>query len=317
MNILITGGSGFIGSNFIDLILKKDRTKIKKVVNLDALTYAANESNTKDFEEDEIYFFEKVDLCEISEVARVFTQHDITHVVHFAAESHVDNSISNPGVFIESNIRGTFNLLKVAMDHGVDRFHHVSTDEVYGDLGPTGKFDESTPYNPRNPYSASKASSDFLCRSYYHTYGMPITISNCSNNYGPKQHKEKFLPTIIRCILEGVKIPLYGNGTNIRDWIYVEDHCEGIWSVLNNGVLGETYCIGSDCEKENLDLIEEVCHKMKVESVDYIKFVSDRQGHDRRYAIDSSKIEKQLGWSPKTTFQEGIERTIRWYSERH
>ena len=313
MNLLVTGGCGFIGSNFIEMILDTKRESISKVVNLDALTYAGSLDNTKDFEKDEKYIFEKVNLCDVSRVLNVFTKHNITHVVHLAAESHVDNSILNPGAFIESNIVGTFNLLKISHDLGIERFHHVSTDEVYGELGSTGKFRESTCYDPRNPYSASKASSDFLVRAYFHTYGMPVTISNCSNNYGPRQHKEKFIPTMINSILDGKKIPLYGEGLNVRDWIYVRDHCDGLWQVLENGELGETYCIGANCEKKNIDVIQSVCKLMGVDPKEHTEHVIDRLGHDFRYAIDSTKIQQNLNWQPEYSFEDGIRKTIEWY----
>ena len=317
MNLLVTGGCGFIGSNFLEMVLQSKRELVSKVVNLDALTYAADPNNTKGLEGDKKYFFEKVNLCDLSQLLEVFIKHNITHVVHMAAESHVDNSISDPSAFVDSNIIGTFNLLKVARQLGIKRLHHVSTDEVYGDLGKTGKFSESSPYNPHNPYSASKASSDFLVRSYHHTYGLPITISNCSNNYGPYQHKEKFIPTVINSILGKKKIPVYGEGTNIRDWIYVKDHCEGVWDVLLTGQLGETYCIGSNCEKTNLDVIEDICNLSNVNSSDFIEYVTDRAGHDYRYAIDNKKIREKLGWQPQTSFEEGIKKTIEWYHERH
>ena len=317
MNLLITGGCGFIGSNFIEMVLQSKREFVSKVVNLDALTYAGSLDNTREFEDDEKYFFEKVNLKNQSQVSKVFKKHNITHVVHLAAESHVDNSIEDPSEFIQSNIVGTFNLLKLSKEEGVKRFHHVSTDEVYGDLGENGKFSESTPYNPHNPYSASKAASDFLVKSYFHTYGFPITISNCSNNYGPRQHAEKFIPTVINSILDKRTIPLYGEGLNVRDWIYVKDHCEGIWDVFMNGEVGETYCIGSNCEKRNIDVIRVICSLLQVNPTDCIKYVTDRLGHDFRYAIDSAKIEKELAWKPKTSFQLGLEKTIGWYHERH
>ena len=317
MNLLITGGSGFIGSNFVEMVLDIKSSHVSKVVNLDSLTYAGNTDNTKSFKNDEKYVFEKVDLCDSVELLRVFKQHNISHVIHLAAESHVDNSILNPSAFINSNIVGTFNLLRVSKQMNVERFHHVSTDEVFGSLGDSGKFTEETPYDPRNPYSASKASSDFLVRSYFHTYGFPITISNCSNNYGPKQHSEKFIPVVIKSILENKKIPLYGSGTNIRDWIYVKDHCQGIWDVFTRGSLGETYCIGSNCEMRNIDIIHAICKEMGVEPSDCIEYVKDRAGHDFRYAINSNKIESTLGWKPTVSFEVGIKKTIRWYSEKH
>jgi len=317
MNILVTGGCGFIGSNLIKFILEQKAEEVSKVVNLDSLTYAADLKNTDEFVNNPKYTFAKIDLCDIENLRAVIYNNRITHIIHLAAESHVDNSIKDASAFIQSNIVGTFNLLKMCMEFDIQRFHHVSTDEVYGDLGPTGKFDENTPYNPKNPYSASKASSDMLVRAYHHTYGMPITISNCSNNYGPNQHSEKFIPTVINCVLDGRKIPLYGSGTNIRDWIYVEDHCAAIWDVFTKGRTGETYCIGSDCEKKNIDVIEEICVIMNVKPSESIEYVKDRLGHDQRYAIDSSKIINELGWSPSTTFEDGLKKTIEWYNEKH
>ena len=317
MNILITGGCGFIGSNLIKFILEQKADEVSKVVNLDSLTYAADLENTDEFIGNPKYSFAKIDLCDIENLRGVIYNHKITHIIHLAAESHVDNSIKDASAFIQSNIVGTFNLLKMCMEFDIQRFHHVSTDEVYGDLGPTGKFDENTPYDPKNPYSASKASSDMLVRAYHHTYGMPITISNCSNNYGPNQHKEKFIPTVINCILEGRKIPLYGSGTNIRDWIYVEDHCSAVWEVFTKGTTGETYCIGSDCEKKNIDVIEQICDIMNVIPSENVKYVEDRLGHDQRYAIDSTKIIEQLGWEPATTFEDGLRKTIEWYNEKN
>jgi dTDP-glucose 4,6-dehydratase len=317
MNILVTGGCGFIGSNLIKFILEQKADEVSKVVNLDCLTYAADLKNTDQFVDNPKYLFAAIDLCDIENLRGVIFNNRITHIIHLAAESHVDNSIKDASAFIQSNIVGTFNLLKMCMEFDIQKFHHVSTDEVYGDLGPTGKFDENTPYDPKNPYSASKASSDMLVRAYHHTYNMPITISNCSNNYGPNQHSEKFIPTVINCILDGRKIPLYGSGTNIRDWIYVEDHCSAVWEVFKKGRVGETYCIGSDCEKKNIDVIEEICAIMNVEPSESIKYVKDRLGHDQRYAIDSSKIINELGWAPSTTFEEGLRKTIEWYNEKH
>jgi len=317
LNLLVTGGSGFIGSNFIELVLKTKKDSLAKVVNLDALTYAGNIKNTSEFIDDKMYVFENINLCDFDKVHDVFVKHDITHVVHFAAESHVDNSILDPTAFIQSNIVGTFNLLKAAHHLGIKRFHHVSTDEVYGDLGDTGKFSENTPYDPHNPYSASKAASDFLVKSYHHTYGLPITISNCSNNYGPRQHSEKFVPVVINSVLNNKKIPVYGTGKNVRDWIYVKDHCEGVWCVLNEGKLGETYCIGSNCEKTNKEVIEEICKVLDLKVSDHVEYVADRVGHDHRYAIDSEKIRKDLGWNNKISFSKGLERTIRWYDDQN
>jgi dTDP-glucose 4,6-dehydratase len=317
MNILVTGGCGFIGSNLIKFILEQKAEEVSKVVNLDSLTYAADLKNTDEFVNNPKYTFAKIDLCDIENLRAVIYNNRITHIIHLAAESHVDNSIKDASAFIQSNIVGTFNLLKMCKEFDIQRFHHVSTDEVYGDLGPTGKFDENTPYDPKNPYSASKASSDMLVRAYHHTYNLPITISNCSNNYGPNQHSEKFIPTVINCLLDGRKIPLYGSGTNIRDWIYVEDHCSAVWDVFTKGRIGETYCIGSDCEKKNIDVIEEICAIMNVKPSESIKYVKDRLGHDQRYAIDSNKIINELGWNPSTTFEEGLRKTIEWYNEKH
>jgi dTDP-glucose 4,6-dehydratase len=261
------------------------------------------------------YILNKVDLADYKNVKDVFYKHDITHVVHFAAESHVDNSIAGPLPFIKTNIVGTFNLLECARDLGVKRFHHVSTDEVYGELGKTGKFKPNSPYDPKNPYSATKASSDMLVRAYGHTYGLPYTISNCSNNYGPRQHKEKFLPVVINSLLRGDKIPVYGKGNNIRDWIYVKDHCEAIWKTLLKGKLGRTYLVGSNCEKTNLQIIHEVCSIMMVDPKSVISFVEDRKGHDFRYAIDSTRIKRELGWKPKVNLKSGLMKTIEFYQE--
>jgi dTDP-glucose 4,6-dehydratase len=317
LNLLVTGGCGFIGSNFISTILRNKRKLINKVVNIDSLTYAGSLKNTEGFKDDIKYYFEKADLCNLEKMNEIFKKHQITHVVHLAAESHVDNSILDPSSFIQSNIVGTFNLLKLSLQNQIIRFHHVSTDEVYGALGNTGKFSEKTPYDPRNPYSASKASSDLLVKSYFHTYKLPITISNCSNNYGPRQHREKLIPKIIECLLNNKKIPLYGDGLNIRDWIFVDDHCYGIWEVFENGRLGETYCIGGDCEKTNLQIIKDICFIIDKDPEQYIQYVADRKGHDYRYAIDNNKIQKELNWFPRTSFEDGIKKTIEWYYEKN
>ena len=315
MNLLVTGGSGFIGSNFIESTINKK--KVCKLVNLDVLSYAGNLDNTKEFESHSKYFFNKVDLRNFSEVFDTFYKHDITHVIHFAAESHVDNSITAPDIFVESNIIGTFNLLKVCRHFKIRRLHHVSTDEVYGQLGKKGKFTESSPYDPRNPYSASKAAADFLVKSFIHTYGLPATISNCCNNFGPKQHDEKFIPTVINSILYESKIPVYGKGENVRDWIYVKDHCEALWTVLTKGKVGEMYLVGADCEKTNLQTINKICKLMNVDPQEHISFVKDRVSHDFRYAIDNKKILKELKWKPKTSFSEGIKKTIDWYEKKY
>jgi dTDP-glucose 4,6-dehydratase len=323
MNILVTGGFGFIGSNFIKYIINKKEVDI--VINIDTTTKkksAANKENVQSIENHPKYKFYDfwLDILDYSpseqEFKRILKQYNITHIVHFAAESHVDNSISDPRRFIESNILGTFNLLEIMRDFPEVRFHHISTDEVYGSLGKEGKFAETTPYAPNSPYSASKAASDMLVRAYNHTFKALITISNCSNNYGPNQHKEKFIPVVIDSILNNQKIPVYGNGKNIRDWIYVEDHCEAVWLILNNGKIGETYNIGGNCEKTNLEIINDICESMNINPQDYISFVEDRKGHDFRYAIDNSKINKELNWFPSTSFKDGILKTINYYKNK-
>jgi dTDP-glucose 4,6-dehydratase len=322
MNILVTGGYGFIGSNFIRLLLNRDEVNL--IINIDTVTKshsAANKKNVKSFENHIKYKFydfwlETLDNSLTNkEFKKIIKENDITHIVHFAAESHVDNSISDPRRFIESNILGTFNLLEIIRDFPEIRFHHISTDEVYGSLGDEGKFTETTPYAPNSPYSASKASSDMLVRAYYHTFKALVTISNCSNNYGPNQHNEKFIPVVINSILNNKKIPVYGNGKNIRDWIFVDDHCEAVWSILNHGKIGETYNVGGNCEKTNLEIINDICKILSVHSKDYISFVQDRKGHDFRYAIDNSKINKELNWYPKISFNEGIAKTVDFYKK--
>lgn len=321
MNLLITGGAGFIGSNLVRLVA--GHPGVNKLVNLDCLTYAGHLENLAGVEHTG-YVFEKVDLRDKEDVVRVIRHHDITHVMHLAAESHVDRSISGPGDFIQTNIVGTFNLLEACRDHWQGRegvkFHHVSTDEVYGSLGETGLFMETTPYAPNSPYSASKASSDMLVRAYHHTYGLPTVITNCSNNYGPYQFPEKLIPVVIQSILNRRAIPVYGDGLNVRDWLYVGDHVEALWLVLNHGVPGETYNIGGLNEKANLHLVHLLCDlvdELKPElgggSRSLITFVKDRLGHDRRYAIDASKIERDLGWKPAHTFESGIRETVSWY----
>ena len=320
MNLLITGGLGFIGSNFIKYIINKK--EVHSILNIDTTSkyyVAANLNNAKFFQNNIKYKFEDFWLeildnpIEIKRFKSILEENNITHIVHFAAESHVDNSISDPRRFIQSNILGTFNLLEIIRDFPDIRFHHISTDEVYGALGEEGKFTETTPYAPNSPYSASKAASDMLVRAYNHTFKSLITISNCSNNYGPNQHNEKFIPVVINSILNNKKIPVYGNGKNIRDWIFVDDHCEAVWSILNNGKIGETYNIGGDCEKTNLEIINDICEVLNVNSQDYISFVEDRKGHDFRYAIDNSKINKELNWYPITSFKDGLKQTIDFY----
>jgi dTDP-glucose 4,6-dehydratase len=320
MNILVTGGLGFIGSNFIKYIINKK--EVHSILNVDTAGKhygAANLNNAKSFQNNIKYKFEDFWLemldnpTEIKKLKNILKENNITHIVHFAAESHVDNSISSPRKFIQSNVLGTFNLLEIIRDFPEIRFHHISTDEVYGSLGEEGKFTESTAYAPNSPYSASKAASDMLVRAYNHTFKVLVTISNCSNNYGPNQHNEKFIPVVINSILNNNKIPVYGNGKNIRDWIFVEDHCEAVWIVLNDGKIGETYNIGGNCEKTNLDIINDICRVLNVNPQDYISFVEDRKGHDFRYAIDNTKISKELNWYPKTSFNEGLKQTIEFY----
>ena len=327
--ILITGGAGFIGSNFIPHFLENNPDY--HVVNLDVLTYAGNLNNLTELENHPRYTFYKGDISVKMVVNALFRNHQFHDVIHFAAESHVDNSISGPEAFIKTNVLGTFNLLEAARATWMDgpnkvkpefqnsRFHHVSTDEVYGTLGETGLFTETTPYAPNSPYSASKASSDMIVRSYFHTYGMNVVTTNCSNNYGPKQHNEKLIPTIIRKALNGENIPIYGNGTNIRDWLYVLDHCKGIELAFKNGKAGETYNIGGRNEYNNLDIANIICEILNIlhpSAEDYkklITFVEDRAGHDFRYAIDATKIETELGWKADEDFQTGIRKTIMWY----
>jgi dTDP-glucose 4,6-dehydratase len=320
MNILITGGHGFIGSNFIKNVI--DNPNVNCIVNVDCpsrLSSAADLKNVSSFNLHPKYNFYDLWLETISgsikggSFRQILKKHEITHIIHFAAETHVDNSIFDPARFIQSNIVGTFNLLEFVREFPHIRFHHISTDEVYGSLGETGKFTETTPYAPNSPYSASKASSDMLVRAYFHTYKLFVTISNCSNNYGPNQHKEKFIPVVINSILNNKKIPVYGTGTNVRDWIYVDDHCDAIWTIVTQGMIGETYNAGGDCEKTNLQIIRDICDVMEVNPNNYISFVEDRKGHDFRYAIDNFKINTNLGWKPKISFSEGIKKTVDFY----
>jgi dTDP-glucose 4,6-dehydratase len=309
MKIIVTGGAGFIGSNFIHYILKKYNDY--EIINLDTLTYAGNLENLKDIENDSRYKFVKGDICDKELVDKLVK--DCDTIVHFAAESHVDRSIMNPESFIKTNIMGTHNLLEAAKNNGNKRFHHISTDEVFGHLKPNDPpFNESTPMSPRSPYSASKAASDHLVNAYFNTYGLPITISNCSNNYGPFQFPEKLFPLFITNLIEDKKVPVYGDGMNVRDWLYVEDHCEAIDSILNKGKIGETYCVGGSAEKPNIEITKKIIELMgKDESS--IEYVKDRPGHDQRYAIDFSKIKNELGWEPKVSFEEGVKKTIEWY----
>lgn len=312
MNILVTGGYGFIGSNFINFIAKKD--EVKQILNIDSMTYAANKNNVID--NSKIIPTSPADIRETTLISKLLDEQQITHIVHFAAESHVDNSINGPETFINTNINGTFSLLEAAKQYGkLERFHHVSTDEVYGSLGPIGFFKETTPYNPRSPYSASKAASDHLVNAYHHTYGLNTTISNCSNNYGPNQHTEKLIPKIITNLNQNKKIPIYGTGQNVRDWLYVEDHCEAIWKILLKGKSGDTYNVGGDCEMNNLQIAKVICKLLGKDHEEYVEFVEDRKGHDFRYAIDFSKINNELGWVPKTSFETGLKKTIDFYTK--
>lgn len=334
VSILVTGGAGFIGSNFIPYFIEKHSDY--HIINLDKLTYAGNLANLSEVEDSDQYTFVQGDICNRELVEYLFRQYDIRGVIHFAAESHVDNSINGPEIFIKTNINGTFTLLDVARKYWMDapfqykkdyegcRFHHISTDEVYGTLGKTGFFTETTPYAPNSPYSAAKASSDLIVRAYHHTYGMNVTTSNCSNNYGPKQHNEKLIPTIIRKALAGENIPIYGDGKNIRDWLYVIDHCAGIDLIYHRGKAGETYNIGGRNERTNLQIVDTICtilddQRPRTDSKSYkelITFVKDRAGHDRRYAIDATKIEKELGWRADENFESGILKTVEWYLNR-
>lgn len=333
-SILITGGAGFIGSNFIPFFLEENPDVA--VVNLDKLTYAGNLDHLEEVKKNARYTFIEGDICDSILIDKIFKEHTIGSIIHFAAESHVDNSIASPDAFIQTNIHGTFTLLEAAKHYWLEtankpkkdfesaRFHHISTDEVYGSLGDVGCFTEESPYAPNSPYSASKAASDFLVRSYYHTYGLNIVTSNCSNNYGPKQHNEKLIPTIIRRALAGDIIPIYGDGKNVRDWLYVLDHCIGITHVFKKGKTGETYVIGGNNEHNNLDIAKRICsildevYPKKIGSYkEQITFVEDRLGHDRRYAIDATKIKKELGWQPQTDFESGLRKTVSWYIEEN
>ena len=331
-SILVTGGSGFIGSNFIHWLFARPDF-FGHIINLDALTYAGNPESLADIDATfggSRYYFVKGDIGDRSLVEKVFTDYDIDTVVHFAAESHVDRSILGPEAFIRTNVLGTYTLLDVArkawgfaaVSGGRDDvlFHHVSTDEVFGSLGDSGYFTESTPYDPRSPYSASKASSDHLVKAYFHTYGLPVTVSNCSNNYGPYQFPEKLIPLMILNMLEGKALPVYGDGKNIRDWVYVEDHNEAVWTIMNRGRAGETYNIGGENEWENITLLHRLIELVaeeggkSVESLNaLITYVKDRPGHDRRYAIDCSKLKAELGWKQHFTFDDGLRKTVRWY----
>jgi dTDP-glucose 4,6-dehydratase len=324
-SILITGGAGFIGSHVVRRMV--NRYPDAKIINLDILTYASNLSLLDDCKECPNYHFVKGDINNFEALQSLFIKYDFDAVVHLAAESHVDNSIKNPFAFAQTNIQGTLNLLEASCQHwgnnAIDQlFYHISTDEVFGSLEADGYFSETTAYDPRSPYSASKAASDHLVRAYYHTYGLPVVLSNCSNNYGPGQHLEKLIPLMIKNIISKKSLPIYGKGDNIRDWLYVEDHAEAIDLILHRGIVGETYALGGSNEMKNLDLvhylIDLVDHSLnrpKGSSLSLIEFVTDRLGHDYRYAIDSSKIEKELGWKASTFFQKGMEKTLNFYLE--
>ncbi|MBM3883519.1 MAG: dTDP-glucose 4,6-dehydratase [Verrucomicrobia bacterium] len=340
MNLLVTGGAGFIGSNLIHLLI--DRPEIERLVNLDCLTYAGVPENLDELERHTKYTFARVDLRDAAAVRKVVFEWQVTHVLHLAAESHVDRSIAGPGDFVHTNVLGTFHLLEACREAWLaahptaaaapsaasrpgpeipaPRFHHVSTDEVYGSLGPTGAFTESTPYAPNSPYSASKAASDMLVRAYHHTYGLPVVITNCSNNYGPRQFPEKLIPVVIQSLLARKPIPVYGDGLNVRDWLYVEDHAQALWQVLTRGRAGETYNVGGANEWPNLriveklcDLVDELAPELGGQSRRLIAFVKDRPGHDRRYAIDAAKLHRELGWKPAHDFEAGLRLTVRWY----
>lgn len=324
MNLLITGGAGFIGSNLVRYALQQPQ--VKKLVNLDCLTYAGHVESLADVESHDAYVFEKVDLRDQAQVLRVVGEHDITHVVHLAAESHVDRSLSGPADFIQTNIVGTFHLLEACRSHWQGRggvmFHHVSTDEVYGSVGEKGLFTETTAYAPNSPYSASKASSDMLVRAYHHSYDLPTVVTNCSNNYGPYQYPEKLIPVVIQCLLQRLPIPVYGDGLHVRDWLYVRDHVSALWTVLNQGTRGESYNVSAQTEMTNIELVEHLCDlvdelipELGGGSRTLISFVKDRPGHDRRYALDAGKIKSQLGWQPAHSFETGIRETITWYLE--
>jgi dTDP-glucose 4,6-dehydratase len=322
-SILITGGAGFIGSH----VVRRMTTNYPdtQIVNLDALTYASNLALLNDCKDQSNYNFVHEDINNFDRLKSLFKQYDFDAVIHLAAESHVDNSIKNPFAFAQTNIQGTLNLLEAARQHWGNnakqqRFYHISTDEVFGSLGSEGYFTETTAYDPRSPYSASKAASDHLVRAYFHTYGLPVVLSNCSNNYGPGQHPEKLIPLMIKNIIAQKPLPVYGKGENIRDWLYVEDHAQAIDLILHQGSLGETYAIGGNNEQKNIelvhfliDVVDEKLKRPKGDSLSFIEFVTDRLGHDYRYAIDTAKIQIKLGWKSSTTFEEGINKTVEFY----
>ena len=320
-NILITGGAGFIGSHLVKYFVKK--YKNYNIINLDKLTYASNISFLDEIKNFENYFFIQGDICDIEKIQEVFNKYKISNVIHLAAESHVDNSIENALEFAKTNILGTINLLELCRKNWNKKennlFYHISTDEVFGTLDESGIFNENSKYDPHSPYSASKASADHFVRAFYDTHKLPIIVSNCSNNYGPNQHKEKLIPTVINSLVSKKKIPIYGNGLNIRDWLYVEDHVKAIDLIFHKGIIGETYCIGGENEIKNIDLIKMIIKEYDSllqknnSSIDLISFVKDRLGHDYRYAIDISKIKNVLGWEPETNIDEGLKNTLNWY----
>ena len=324
-NLMVTGGAGFIGSNFIRYVLTETDFP-GRIINVDKLTYAGNPESlaTIAAQFPDRYIFEKVDICDAKEMDRVFGEYEIDTVAHFAAESHVDRSITGPGEFIQTNLIGTYTLLEAvrARLDGFELFHHVSTDEVFGSLGETGAFSETTPYQPNSPYSASKAGSDHLVRAYHETFNLPTTMSNCSNNYGPYHFPEKLIPLVLLNAKEGKPLPVYGDGMQVRDWLYVRDHAAAIWTVMQKGKRGETYNVGGRCEMPNLRVVEAICDILDelvgvlpehASRQELITFVKDRPGHDRRYAIDCSKIQQELGWEPEETFATGLRKTIQWY----
>ncbi len=327
--VLITGGAGFIGSNLVHYLINNS---LAEVINVDSLTYAGNLASLIPVENNSLYHFEKADICDAAKIKSIVDKYQPDLVMHLAAESHVDRSIDGPSEFLNTNIMGTYNMLEICRNYWEKlgaakqenfRFLHISTDEVFGSLGKEGIFTEKTAYDPKSPYSASKASSDHLVRAWQHTFGLPTLITNCSNNYGPYQYPEKLIPVIILNALQGKSIPVYGKGENIRDWLFVEDHVSALWKVISEGEIGETYCIGGNNEKQNIDVVNIICSLMDElnenpktgRHADLITFVKDRPGHDLRYAIDATKIKNDIGWEPATTFEEGFRKTVKWYLE--